>query len=495
MHTVTHPRDGMKFRPYDTKQTKFVNLDYRKILGEDSEAVIIHNIVEVLDLSKFENRYVEIGNPAYHPKMMMKIIIYGYVKKYFGGRPLHNNYETDLGLKFLSNDDFPDFRTINLFRVNFKEEIADIFSQVVMLCKELDMIGFKNLSIDGQKIKANANVFQNKNLISIRKEKERIEKQLKKLLEKELDFQQENEDKVLINKKKEKLERRKRKLDSASQLLIDAGAENDDKLRYNLTDPDSRAMTDKRGVKNPDYNTQNAVDDKFQVLTAVDVTNNPSDNEELFPMKKKSKENTGKNHENTLSDASYGDKEKFVEMEEDDDTEYYVPDKTMYSSKKDPYSKWNFKMDPDRDVYICPKGRELHYQRTSKDRNGLMYRHYVAVDCSNCKVRGKCQKISKKKVKKGAKSNRSINIYVEDEYVKRMRKKLETDEGKKIYQVRMSTVEPLHGDIQKNRGFIQFVLRGLEKVRVEYNLIGIAHNIRKVKVHAADVLKKYVNNA
>jgi len=105
-------------------------------------------------------------------------------------------------------------------------------------------------------------------------------------------------------------------------------------MRTNLTDPDSKTMTDKRGVKNPDYNVQNAVDDAFQVLTAVDVTDTISDNEQLFPMKQKSKENTGRDHENTLADASYADKTKFVEMEQDSDTEYYVPDKTMYSSKK-----------------------------------------------------------------------------------------------------------------------------------------------------------------
>jgi len=105
-------------------------------------------------------KYGEIGNPAYHPRMMMEIIIYGYVEGYFGGRPLYNNYETDLGLRYLSNDDFPNFRTINIFRVKFKKEIADVFSQVVLLCEELGLIGFKNLSIDGQKIKANANVFK-----------------------------------------------------------------------------------------------------------------------------------------------------------------------------------------------------------------------------------------------------------------------------------------------------------------------------------------------
>ena len=482
----------MKFRPYNTNQTKFVNLDYRKILGEDSDAVIIHNIVEALDLSEFEKKYVEIGNPAYHPKMMMKIIIYGYVRNYYGGRPLYNNYETDLGLRFLSNDDFPDYRTINLFRVNFKEEIADIFSQVVLLCEELGLIGFKNLSIDGQKIKANANVFQNKDLKGIRKEKERIEKQLHKLLENKLDFQQENEEK--IKKKKEKLERRKQKLDAAAQLLIKAGAENDENMRMNLTDPDSRIMMDKRGVKNPDYNAQNAVDDAFQVLTAVDVVDTPLDHEMLFPMKEKSKQNTGKNHENTIADASYGDKNKFVEMEHDDDTEYYVPDKTMYSSKKNLFSKWNFKKDLEKkDVYICPGGKEMIYQRTCKDSMGLQYRLYECADCNDCNMKDKCLRTSKKrKANEHLRSNRKLAIYPEDEYVKKMREKLETDTGKKIYQRRMSTVEPLHGDMQKNRGFIQFVLRGIKKVRVEYNLMGIAHNIRKIKLHAGKKLKEHM---
>ena len=76
-----------------------------------------------------------------------------------------------------------------------------------------------------------------------------------------------------------------------------------------------------------------------------------------------------------------------------------------------------------------------------------------------------------------------------------MRVKLDSEDGKKIYQVRMSTVEPLHGDMQKNRGFIQFVLRGLEKVNIEYNLLAIAHNIRKIILHRADALKKYLGNA
>ena len=479
----------MKFRPYNQAQTKFVNLNYRKILGEDSEAVLINDIIEAIDLSSIESKYVEVGNLAYNPKAMMKIIVYGYYKKYFGGRPLHRNYNDDLGLRYLSNDDFPDHRTLNLFRVNFKDEIADVFAQVVMICKELGMIGFENLSIDGQKINANANVFQNKNLKGIRKEKEKIEKLLKRLLNNEIEFKNEDDKK----KKKKKLERRKKKLEQATQLLINAGAEDDDKLRHNLTDSEAKTMQDKRGVKNPDYNAQNAVDDKFQVLTGVNVIDTPSDSEQLFPMKEESEKNTGKPHKNTLADCGYPDKETFTQMEEDQSTEYYVPDRSMYSSKNDKYSKWNFKYNEEQDVYFCPQGNKLVFVRNCKDSNGLDNRLYQAEDCEHCDDKDKCRKKSKNKSKKVG--NRTINVYPQDEEIKRMRVKLDSEDGKKIYQVRMSTVEPLHGDMQKNRGFIQFVLRGLEKVNIEYNLMAIAHNIRKIILHRADALKKYLGNA
>ena len=418
--------DIMKFRPYDQAQTRFVNLNYREILGEDSDVVLINDIIESLDLSIIQELYGEVGNPAYHPKEMMKILIYGYYKGYFGGRPLYRNYEADLGLRYLSNDDFPNYRTINEFRVNFKDEIADVFAQVVMLCNELNMIGFENLSIDGQKIKANANVFQNKNLKGIKKEKEKIGKLLKNLLDNEIIFRNPDDKK----KKGRKLEKRKEKLEKATQLLKDAGGENDGKLRHNLTDPDSKIMQDKRGVKNPNYNAQNAVDDKFQVLTAVDVIDTPSDNDQLLSMKEKSAKNAKGTHKNTLADCGYPDKETFPLMEKDLTTEYYVPDRTMHSCETDKYSKWNFKYDEERDVYICPEGQDLIFVWIYKDRKGLEYRLYRGLDCESCPMRNKCQKRKRKK-KGGRTSNRTISIYPQDEAIKRMRNKLNSKEGKK----------------------------------------------------------------
>ena len=474
----------MRFRPYDQAQTKFANLNYREILGEESDAVIINDIVNILDLSKIEEQYPEVGNLGYHPKEMIKIMFWGYYKGYFGGRPLHRNWQTDLALRYFSNDDFPDHRTINLFRIKFPDEIPEIFTQIIMLCNELGLVGFENLSIDGQKLKACANLFQNKNLKGIAKEKERIKKQLAKLLEEMIEFPDESK------KKQDRLKRRGQKLDNAAKLLKEAGGEDDKTLRYNLTDSDSRIMTDKRGVKNPDYNCQNGVDDKFGVITAIKVTNVSSDNGELFLMKDESEKNTGQLHKNVLADCGYGDKKKFAEMASDEKTEYYVPDKTMYSCKKNPYNKWNFTYLEKRDIYLCPQGKEMVYLRTTKDANGLDHRIYQGTGCLDCECRNICLRKRKGKQKSNNTTFRSISIYPEDELVKEMRLKLQTKDGKKVYQRRMATVETVHGDMQKNRNFLQFVLRGLMKVNIEYCFLAIAHNLRKIILHGADALKK-----
>ena len=485
----------MKFRKYDQSQTHFVVLDYRAILGEGSEAVLVNDIVELLDLSAIEEKYPEVGNLGYHPRAMVKILFWGYLKNFRCGRPLHRQYNTDLALRYYSNDDFPDHRTINNFRVKFKSELVATFSQIVMLCDELDLIGYENLCIDSHKLKANANLFQNKNLKGIKKALKTIEAQFVTLLEKEVKFPESNEE---ITKKREKLHRRKTKLEEAAELLKAAGGEEDKTVRHNLTDPDSRIMKDKRGVSNPDYNCHNGVDDKYGVITAVLVTNDANDNKDLLPMKEKSEEHTGRSHNHVSADCGYISKELYDTMDADTETDYYIPDRSKHSSKKDPYSKWKFLHIPERDVYLCPEGKELHFQRAGTSSNGHDFRLYQGISCQECPVRKAClkpkRKRSKKAKKKAAKkprpTYRTITIYPEDPQVKAMREKLDSEDGKAIYQRRMATAEPANGDMQKNRDFAQFTVRGLPKVNLEYTLLAAAQNIRKIILHRADAFMK-----
>jgi len=477
----------MKFREYDQSQTKFVTLDYRKILGEGSKAVLLNDIVECLDFSAIEGRYVEVGNPGYNPRGMIKILCWGFSEGYFGGRPLSRQYDTDLTLRYFSNDDFPDYRTINLFRVKFANEIADLFAQVAMLCGELGIVGFENMCIDSHKLKANANLFQNKNLKGIRTEQERIKKQLLKMLEHPIEFPENAQE---TRKKNAKLQRRYKKLEEAAKLLKEAGGEENDDMRYNLSDPDSRVMKDKRGVLNPDYNCHNAVDDKHGVITAVRVTNDCNDNTDLLPIKEASEENTGRSHKHISADCGYVSNDLYAIMEADTKTEYYIPDRTLHSSKKDPYNKWKFVRIPGRDMYHCPEGKELHFVREGTNSTGRNFRLYRGVSCQNCPAREQCLKPKRKSSKKSQSKYRTITVYSEDPQIKAMRDKLDSDEGKAIYRRRMATAEPVNGDMQKNRRFSQFSVRGLPKVTLDYILLAIAHNIRKIILHGADAFKK-----
>lgn len=474
----------MPFREYSQKQTKFAWINYRDMLGEDHPAVIINDIVEYIGTDSIEDHYSTEGNPPYNPKLMVKTLIYGYFQAYFGGRPIHNQFQSDLGLRFLTNDDFPDHRTINLFRVQFKEEFAEIFAKVIVLCEHIGLIGFENLAIDSQKIKANANLFQNKNMKGVQREIERIKKQILQLLEQDIASEAEA---IERRRKMESLKRRKKKLEEAMLILKEAGGENDKNIRYNLTDPDSKVMTDKTGAKHPDYLIQNAVDDKHQIVTAIEVTNIPTDVGQLEPMKEQSKANTGQAHNHTAADAGYSCRTEYPRMESDPDTEYYVPDRTKESSKKNPYSKWKFEYVPEQDVFICPNNRPVYLSRVVEEDGGEYY-VYETDDCSGCPFRNKCLKKSKKNGDVSPSHNRTITVYPEDDLIKKMRSKLDSEAGKKIYQRRMATVEPFHGDVQKNRGFTQFHLRGLEKVNVEYHLLALAHNIRKILLHGLTAL-------
>jgi len=472
-------------------------MNYRAILKNDHPACVINDIVDYVGTDEIEATYNKVGNPAYHPRMMVKILIYGDYQGYYGGRPLYNNFKTDLGLRYLTADKFPDHRTINEFRIKFKNEFADIFTKVVIICVNLGLVAFENLAIDSQKIKANANLFQNKNIKGIGREMEKIKAQIIQIQEQEANTtvipQQ-------LQRKHATLEHRDRKIQDALKILKEAGGEASNDIRYNLTDPESKVMTDKTGAKHPDYLCHNAVDDKCQVITGIKVTNIPTDAGQLMPLKEESKKNTGRPHKNTEADCGYSTAGEYRRMAADTETQYYVPDRTMRCSKNDPYSKWNFIYSREDDAFFCSQARPLYLKRIGKDQFGEEYFVYESEDCSGCPVRDLCLKKMKVKEGDGGEEsppsncqNRTITIYSEDELKRAMREKLDSEEGKKIYQRRMSTVELVHGDMQLNRGFTQFHLRGLDKVTVEYVLLVIAHNIRKIILHGFHAFQQFIH--
>lgn len=195
------------FRDYDQEQSFFIVVSKQKFLEENHPAVIIDTIIEKLDLTKLYKKYSSEGNPAFHPKMMLKILFYAYYDGIMSARTIWDAVFHRSDFIFLAAGEVPDFRTINRFRLIHLDILPDLFTQIVMLCKELDLIDFKHLAIDGEKIQGNASYRNSKNLNGIKKEYDKITDGLAKLLAKKINehFTQEIKEKR-INRLEKKIE-------------------------------------------------------------------------------------------------------------------------------------------------------------------------------------------------------------------------------------------------------------------------------------------------
>ena len=157
-------KERNNFRAYDQTQSFFITVTKDKFLDASHPAAIIDTIIERLDLENLYNYYSHEGNPPYHPKMMLKILFYGYYTGIMSCRTIWDSVINRSDFMYLAAGQVPNFRTINDFRLRHLKDLSGLFTQIVLLCKELDMLDFEHMAIDGQKIQANANYKKSKNL-------------------------------------------------------------------------------------------------------------------------------------------------------------------------------------------------------------------------------------------------------------------------------------------------------------------------------------------
>lgn len=463
----TQNRDKNNFRPYDQDQSFFMTVSKEKFFDEKHPVAIIDLIVERLDLSGIYTHYSLEGNQPYHPKMMLKILFYAYYIGVMSCRSIWDCVINRADFIYLASGQVPNFRTINNFRLTHLEQLPDLFTQIVMLCRELGMIDMDHLAIDGQKIHANANYRKSKNLKGLKAEHDKIHNGLKKLLLKDIneDFSEKTKQKRIST-----MSRKLKELDTFQKELEALG---DEKKRINMTDKDANVMKHKDSTSKPSYNHQSAVDGKYGVVTAVQTTQTNDAPDDLMPIVDSSVKNTGKKHENITADSGFCDYETLELMEERGE-DFFVPDRRFETSKKDisekkMFTQEDFKKD-NVGNYICPADHKMSYTGKVKNNMGNDMFRYEGTCCSNCIIRSKCTTGKK----------RNINIDAREKYREIMRSKLNTDRGREIYMKRQGIVEPVHGDDQKNKGWKQHHLRGLEKATGEFILIRIATNLGKI---------------
>lgn len=480
----------MKFKPYQQNQTTLLPQSITELIEEDHIVRGIDSIIESLDLNDLYRSYSEEGQPAYHPKMLIKVLIYGYSIGIRSSRKLAERIRSDVTFMYLSGMQKPDFRTISDFRLNKRKHIESCFQQVLLICKQLGMFSLGHISIDGSKIKANAS----KNKMKTQEELGGYEKEVIEMLDQaEKTDNQEDEDygkeksgyempEELKTKEKliEKIKQAKEKLKETNQ------------KRINLTDIDASFMKMSNGGIEVSYNSQLAVDSDNRIITAYDVSKQTNDNYLFADIYERVIENTSKAPREVSADAGYYSGETYLYIEKNN-IDAYLPDSRLEyesdGSGKEAigrYDRRNFKKAENKDEYICPEGKRLQYIRTSS-RNGVRFRIYKGKECVGCRKSNEC-------ITHAGSNYRQIQTYENDQFKQIMRKKLLSSEGRRRYNKRIATVEPVFAQIKHIMGFRRFLLRGKEKVKTEFSIVCTAYNIKKILKYRLNSSKPLLAN-
>jgi transposase len=440
-------------------------------IQDDDLCMVVDDVVNGLDLSGLYQKVSSEGNRPYHPKMMLKVLFYAYASGIFSSRKIAKALGENVAFIYLAAWQRPDFRTINNFRTNNIEQLEPLFVQIVRLCQQLKMVKLGHIAIDGSKFKANA---------ADRKtyDKKRIEQEMKRILDKAA--QQDQQEDALYGSDNsgdelpEAIRDRKQRIEKLKQ--IQKELDQQDKGKLNATDAEAAFMKTTAGIKTA-YNAQAAVDQEVQVIVAADVTNQPNDRQQLLPMVEQTEQNTQGQIDILSADSDYSTAQNLENLEPHK-IDAYIPDDTYQSrcrGKAVPaFDKDNFIYDQDSDVYRCPAGKLLKFWYTKRNPNGD-YRVYRCADCDSCPHFGQCTK---------SKRGRSIWRRFIDPKIKAMRLKLDSKTGKAVYAKRKHIVEPVFGHIKAVLGFNGFHLRGLEKVKAEFKIVAIAHNLKKISKYA-----------
>jgi transposase len=469
-------------RAYSQHQMQMFPPNVRSLIEDDHLCLVIDDVVKVLDLTCLYCKISSEGNPAYHPAMMLKILFYSYATGTFSSRKIAKAMRENIAFIYLGAWQQPDFRTISDFRKNNLSELKELFVQIVMLCKHMGMVKLGHVSIDGTKVKANASdakTYDNK----------RFEKEIKRLFE-QADTVDHHEDQhygvdqngdelpASIRNQNERIS----KLKQLQKKLTES-----DKEKINTTDTDAVFMKTTNGIKTS-YNGQAAVDQEHQVIIAADVTNQPADVEQLIPMIDQAEKNTSDDIDVCSADSGYSSGENLKTLEEHP-VEVYIPDRDYQAQvrgkKRGPFHKNEFVYDRQRDLYICPQGEELVFSHLQKRKGKQPLFIYQGKSCRQCEFFGQCTNND---------NGRTISRHPYEKQLKQMREKLDSDQGKTIYGHRKHIVEPVFGQIKSVMGFTSFLLRGLQKVKGEFSLVAIAHNLRKIWLYLKAGSKNNVKN-
>lgn len=457
------------------------------LLGKEHECYLYEDIFHQLDTSELESHYSALGQHAYHPKLIVSILIYAYSRGVFSSREIERRCHEDLSFLYIAKMNCPNFRVLSDFRKNHSGFFHDCFKQTVELAIELKLASLGHISLDGSKFKANSSKHKAMSYKRLKEKEQALTTEIDALIEKASHCDEE-EDKAYQERTgyelPEDLKHKEKRLVQikAARAALEAreealhpGAEIEDKKQISFADKEARIMG-KKGDFDYRYNGQISVDSDTQIIVGQHLSQNANDKQELRPALEQIKETTGRLPDKLSADNGYLSGDNLEALVGSSVDPYIATDKGEKKNKI-PLSesarklvKADFDYNAEEDAFSCPGGQLLKLTRTSAD--GTRIYRGVAETCAHCLYQSRCCQS-----KNG--HARSITCDDKEPLRQQMNSKMEKEAAKAIYKERKIIVEPVFGQI-KNMGFRGFSVRGKEKVAGEFSLVCAVHNIKKI---------------
>lgn len=505
-----------RYKHYNYDQMMMVPVSLADQLIPGTLEYAIHRVVEErLDLSMFDDRYCndETGRKAIDPKVLIKIVLFGYSRGLISSRALERACLENITFMTLSCGQKPDHRTIAAFVSSMDEQIEELFTKVLLICEEEGLLGGTHFSLDGLKLSSNASKEWSGTFSDLQKKQEMLERKVKEAVREHRRSDKKGRGKTAsdhhrrekrIKGLRQKMDRIEKFLDENAPKIGSRGKE----IQSNVTDNESAKMATSHGVVQG-YNANALVDEKHQIVVHAEAFGKGEDSSSMESMLDGAKDKLEAiGWQDPLKDKQVSADTGYYSVKnlkacKDHEVDAYVPDPQFrkrdvrfsdagrhrrsvdkrhekYKSKKRYFSVEDFKLDDRTGKLICPAGHGLYVRnRNFTTADGYKAIAYQAPKraCSDCQLRSKCLR------KPDTTVSRQVHVF----YGKRpgsitdqMKEKIDTEKGRRIYSKRLGIVEPVFGNIRTCKRMDRFTLRGGVKVNIQWMLYCLVHNIEKI---------------
>jgi transposase len=440
-------------------------------VAQDNPVRVIDAFVEAIDLAVlgFDGTApAQTGRPSYHPSVLLRIYLYGYLNRIQSSRRLEHETQRNVELMWLAGRLTPDFKTIADFRKDNGAAIRSVCRQFILICQRLDMFGDCEVAIDGSKFKAVNNRDKNFTDHKLKARIDQLEENIAQYME-ELD--RSDRQPALVTKSrvthiKEKIASLKSQIDGFNELNKQLQEAPDRQI--SLTDPDARSMaTSGRGTGMVGYNVQTAVETRHHLIAAHEVTNVGHDRTQLTSMAAQARQALGKEEMTVLADRGYFSGPEILACEQQGLTPLVPKPLTSGNRAQGLFDKRDFIYIPKSDEYQCPAGQRAPW-RFSVVEHGLQIHKYWSSACPQCSMKSQCT----------TGTNRRIARWEHEDVLERMQQRL--NKRPDMARVRRQTVEHPFGTLKAWMGATHFLTKTLPKVRTEMSLHVLAYNMKRM---------------